>query len=517
MKRTLCMLLALVMLLACSAMSTAVADDLPEAEVKMWVIGPGEQADADVVKERLNQILNEQVPNTKLTLSLIDGNGYEDMLSKALAASERIDIAWTGWMHNLTNMAFEGSLLPLNDLVTNYGQDIAAFLGEEGIKLHQLADGELYQIISWQGLMGNRQGLYLPTELVNEMPEGWQDELQAAYYAIANGDHSDAAYQKLVDTFEIYPKTLQEKGKLMRGLYIDALHSLQVGVDAIGVNGDLCYVAKGDDTFTVKPADSAEMGTIRYAKLMADFYKKGYIQSDIASVTQTIQWKDQLTESDYIMSAHAALDENVGERLSAQFGMPISIVYIQPNCEWVTGKDTGLSLPYTCKEPEHAMMIINELYRNPEFYRTFVYGIEGQHWVDNGDGTATTLCGAGQATSEWAYGQWKWTVGTCMNALITQADTAGYYEGLKAMEATAYANPFLNFRFDNSAVVTEQSNLNSVYEEYHPMMWRGYLGDDAEAKAEEFIAKLSAAGIDTYIAEYQRQIDEYVKANNCKW
>ena len=223
MKRTLCMLLALVMLLACSAMSTAVADDLPEAEVKMWVIGPGEQADADVVKERLNQILNEQVPNTKLTLSLIDGNGYEDMLSKALAASERIDIAWTGWMHNLTNMAFEGSLLPLNDLVTNYGQDIAAFLGEEGIKLHQLADGELYQIISWQGLMGNRQGLYLPTELVNEMPEGWQDELQAAYYAIANGDHSDAAYQKLVDTFEIYPKTLQEKGKLMRGLYIDAL------------------------------------------------------------------------------------------------------------------------------------------------------------------------------------------------------------------------------------------------------------------------------------------------------
>ena len=85
------------------------------------------------------------------------------------------------------------------------------------------------------------------------------------------------------------------------------------------------------------------------------------------------------------------------------------------------------------------------------------------------------------------------------------------------MEATAYANPFLNFRFDNSAVVTEQSNLNSVYEEYHPMMWRGYLGDDAEAKAEEFIAKLSAAGIDTYIAEYQRQIDEYVKANNCKW
>ena len=146
-----------------------------------------------------------------------------------------------------------------------------------------------------------------------------------------------------------------------------------------------------------------------------------------------------------------------------------------------------------------------------------MYCLKDGHWTDNGDGTITTLGGAGQATSDWAYGQWKWIMGTCMNALVTQADTAGYYEGLKAQEETAYASPLLNFSFDSGPVATEASNLSAVYNEYWSMFYKGYLGDELETRYNEFVDKMYAAGLETYNAEYQRQITEFVTANNSKW
>ena len=53
--------------------------------------------------------------------------------------------------------------------------------------------------------------------------------------------------------------------------------------------------------------------------------------------------------------------------------------------------------------------------------------------------------------------------------------------------------------------------------EYRPMFYLGYLGDELDAKWEEMLAKLDAAGLQTYLAEYQRQVTEYVTANNSQW
>lgn len=518
MKRTLALLLALALILSCGAITTAVADDLPQATVKMWVFGPGDQADTEMVKEQLNKLIAEKLPNTTLDMSFVSSSGYQEKFDKAMAANERIDIAWAGWMFNKDKMAQEGTILPMDDLLEQYGQGIVDALGKECIDLHRAPDGKIYYAVSWQGLMGGRNGLYLPLELVNEMPEGWEQELQDAYYRIDDGNYTDEDYQKLVDTFELYPKTLQEKGKLYNGVYVDCLLSLYIGSQKKGASGSYGYVEFGDDTFTVKPKYVAEDdGFLRYAKLVSDYYQKGYIQSDIASANQSIQWNGELTATDYIFNQHSALDDGIAQRLSAQYNMPITVVYFNRACTWDKGSATAMVLPYTSKEPERAMMVLNEFYANPELYQDFVYGLKDVHWTDNGDGTITTLGGAGQATSDWPYGQWKWIMGTCMNALVTQADTAGYYEGLKAQEATAYASPLLNFSFNADPVATEASNLSAVYGEYWPMFYKGYLGDELETRYNEFVDKMNAAGLETYNAEYQRQITEFVTANNSKW
>ncbi len=518
MKKTLALLLALALILSCGAITTAMADDLPKAEVKMWVLGPGEQADAEMVKEQLNIILNENVPNTKLTISMIDSSVYQDMFSKAMAASERVDLAWTGYLHNIATLASEGTILPLNDLLNEYGQDIIASLGEDVVEMHRLSDGELYQVISWQGLVGNHWGLEYPTELLELMPDGWQEEMSALLYE-QHANPSKETMQKLRDTFELYPQTLKEQGRLLNGLEVRAMYAF-MGEQVIPAyrKSYYCYVAQGDDTFTVKNIFDEEYGLAGWAEYVASLYTKGYIQKDIASATQTVQWKTELTDTDYIcIYAQANDDEDIASHC-ASYDMPITMMWMRPECQFVMGTATGMSVPYTCREPERAMMVLNEFFRNPELYQTFVYGIRDKHWIDNGDGTGTTLGGVGAATSDSAYGQWKWVVGSCMNTIAMQGDTVGHFAKMKELEKTAYASPLLRFAFDETPVATEAANILSVHKEYMDgMMLKGYLGDEWKTYFEEYEAKMSAAGLETYIAEMQRQLDEFVKANDCKW
>ena len=517
MKRTLAMLLALALILSCGAITTAMADDLPQAEVKMWVIGPGEQADAELVKEELNRILNENVPNTKLTLSLVDSGVYADMFSKAMAASERVDLAWTGWMHSIATLASEGTLLPLNDLLNEYGQDIIASLGEDVVEMHRLSDGELYQIIAWQGLVGNHWGILYPNELLELMPDGWREEMSALLYE-QSANPSKETMQKMRETFELYPQTLNEQGKLLNGLEVNTMLVFSPEQIVSGYSNGYCYIAKGDDTFTVKNIFDEEYGLAGWAEYVASMYTKGYIQQDIASAIQSVQWKTKLTETDYICGYGQANDEDDVLSSCHYYDMPVTMMWGRPECQFVLGTATGMSVPYTCKEPERAMMVLNEFFRNPELYRTFVYGIKDKHWTDNGDGTGTTLCGVGQATSDWTYGQWKWVVGSCMESVATQNDTVGHFEKIKELEKTAYASPLLQFAFDETPVATEAANLLSVYKEYFDgMLLKGYLGDEWEGRYEEFRAKMNAAGLENYQAEMQRQINEFVAANDCKW
>ena len=105
-----------------------------------------------------------------------------------------------------------------------------------------------------------------------------------------------------------------------------------------------------------------------------------------------------------------------------------------------------------------------------------------------------------------------------MNSVTTQNDTVGHFEKIKELEKTAYASPLLQFAFDETPVASEAANLLSVYKEYFDgMLLKGYLGDEWKTRYDEFEAKMSAAGLETYMAEMQRQVNEFVAANNCKW
>ena len=108
---------------------------------------------------------------------------------------------------------------------------------------------------------------------------------------------------------------------------------------------------------------------------------------------------------------------------------------------------------------------------------------------------------------------WKWTIGTCRNSLVTEADVKGYYDELLEKEKKAYTSPMLNFVFDKTSVDGIVSALTDIDKRYTDSIKQGY-SENWEKDMETWAAERKAAGEDELIAEYQKQVNEYIKANN---
>ena len=75
----------------------------------------------------------------------------------------------------------------------------------------------------------------------------------------------------------------------------------------------------------------------------------------------------------------------------------------------------------------------------------------------------------------------------------------------------AVQSPAFGFVFDSSSVKTEVSAVGNVITQYFNALTNGEL--DPDIYIDEFNAKLKDAGVETIIAEKQKQLDAW-KANN---
>lgn len=519
MKKFLALVLSLVLALGMCAISTPASAD-ENVDLIVWILGPGEQADHEKVMTAFNEKLHETLPNITADITIISGD-IKDQLSRMWAAGERVDLCWIGWHHSIAQEAIDGNILPLNDLLEQYGQGIIETLGEATIDNHRI-DGELYQVPSWQGMVGGRSGLYIPVEALNDSGVGddWLATAQEAMYAYWQ-EPTVEKQQGVFDLLNQYYQGLVDNGKIRAGIGTGEPY-IHVGLDSdygvVGWSSSNCYIEMNDDTFTVKPSYTSDLKKNVY-KHFAEAYDKGYIRSDIASVEGSSNWNDGFDDLDNIIAGHNAWTDNYDVSLTKTYGIDMTLIYDMPHNWYSLGRATGMCIPYTSEHPEEAMMFLNEMYTNKDLYRLYVYGIEGEHWeaTDDENGAINVFGGSAQPTSDWTYGQWVWAIGTCENCCLTQnaANDPAYYEELKELEKNAYSSPMLNFNFDKINVETQVSALSAITKEYEKPLQQGYLGGAGwEAYYNEFIDQLYANGIEDVVAEMQSQVNAYIEANN---
>ena len=552
-KRTICLLLAMIMVLSivlagCSKTAeTPAADETPAATepaettdntetpeapeetaepaleqktIQLMITGAGKQANSDKVWAAFNEQLQQYVPNTTVEFIDVPFEEYSEKFSQVLASGEGVDLAWTGWLINKPQNIADGNLRPLDDLLAEYGQGIVDILGENVVEIHRnAADGKLYYLPSWQGLCGERRGWLVVTEIAELAGDTWIEDTEAALNKWRNNYSGIEDFQAVLDQATKYLAAAKEAGKLGAGINTGRAFgwSMYNGMYSfLGVGGAEIGITYCDGTFTVKDGVAGEHYKL-YAKTMADWYKEGYIRSDIMSVdtsTLTTPKNGEITDTTYVFSCDPYLTEADQEAAIADAGMDMTYLPIEENAYLILGGDTSYAIPYCADEPERAMMVLNAIYSQPDLYNTLIYGIEGEDYTKNADGTITTSYVGASPTADDSYGIQRWIIGSCKNALINNGTDPNYYADLEALEATAQVNPFLNFTFDRTNVEGICASILNVYYEYGPQIDNGVAGDNWEELYNNYMAACKDAGIEELVTEFQNQLNAYIEANN---
>ena len=551
-KRTLCLLLAMIMVLSivlagCSSKTaeTPAADETPAATepaettdtpaapeetaepaleqktIQLMITGSGKQANSDKVWAAFNEQLQQYVPNTTVEFIDVSFDEYSEKFSQVLASGEGVDLAWTGWLINKPQNIADGNLMPLDDLLAEYGQGIVDILGENVVEIHRNADdGKLYYLPSWQGLVGDRRGWLVVTEIAELAGDTWIEDTEAALNKWRNNYSDDTeAFQAVLDQATKYLAAAKEAGKLGAGINTGRVFgwSMYNGTRSNpGVGGSEIGIPFEDNTFTVIDGVASEHYKL-YAKTMADWYKEGYIRSDIMSVdtsTLTMPKNGEITDTTYVFSCDPYLTEADQDAATADAGMDMTYLPVEENASLILGGDTSYAIPYCADEPERAMMVLNAIYSQPDLYNTLIYGIEGEDYTVNADGTITTSYSGASPTADDSYGIQRWIIGSCKNALINNGTDPNYYADLEALEETARVNPFLNFTFDRTNVEGICASILNVYYEYGPQLDNGVAGDNWEELYNNYMTARKDAGIEELVTEFQNQLNEYIAANN---
>lgn len=552
-KRTICLLLAMIMVLSivlagCSKTAeTPAADETPattepaettdntetpeapeetaepaleQKTIQLMITGAGKQANSDKVWAAFNEQLQQYVPNTTVEFIDVSFDEYSEKFSQVLASGEGVDLAWTGWLINKPQNIADGNLRPLDDLLAEYGQGIVDILGENVVEIHRnAADGKLYYLPSWQGLCGERRGWLVVTEIAELAGDTWIEDTEAALNKWRNNYSGIEDFQAVLDQATKYLAAAKEAGKLGAGINTGRAFgwSMYNGMYSfLGVGGAEIGITYCDGTFTVKDGVAGEHYKL-YAKTMADWYKEGYIRSDIMSVdtsTLTTPKNGEITDTTYVFSCDPYLTEADQEAAIADAGMDMTYLPIEENAYLILGGDTSYAIPYCADEPERAMMVLNAIYSQPDLYNTLIYGIEGEDYTKNADGTITTSYVGASPTADDSYGIQRWIIGSCKNALINNGTDPNYYADLEALEETACVNPFLNFTFDRTNVEGICASILNVYYEYGPQIDNGVAGDNWEELYNNYMAARKDAGIEELVTEFQNQLNAYIEANN---
>jgi putative aldouronate transport system substrate-binding protein len=232
-----------------------------------------------------------------------------------------------------------------------------------------------------------------------------------------------------------------------------------------------------------------------------DFYNKGYYRPDVLTaqdgptIMQTGKW--------------FAFSMN----LKPDYDLEYQARY--PDVDWVcaqqevtdiriTNSDTMGSMQAisrTSKDPQRAAMFLELVNTDAYLSNLINYGIEGKHYTKVSDNVI-------RAVKDNQYGpNMQWMFGNQMLTYLNETESPEKWQKYVDFNKNAIPNEDLGFIFNIEPVQTELSAVANIVNEYFLALTCGAV--DPAVKLPEMNAKLKAAGVDTIIAEEQKQFDAW--------
>ena len=447
------------------------------------------EPDITDVENAMNEILEEKL-NCNVDLTFIAYANYADQISLLLSSGEDADLLPV-YLIPLSTCANAGQIMPLDDLIDQYGQGIKDQLGDY-VDCGRI-DGVLYGVTTARDL-ANSQGFAYKVDVAEEV--GF-----------------DADSIETLDDLETELLKVKEANPDMWPVAVSAGENIRNwGWDPLG-----------DDTVNlgvlVDPTDPT-VGNLYESDLYKDlanemysWMQQGLIQADAVNTTESAS---TLMTAGTAFGYFTNLKPGYAEENSSSLGYEIDVVEILPALACTNNVSRATwTISSGCDNPEAAMKVLNELYTNPELSNLYMYGIEGVHYkvleeggASNGQDIITWADGLDASTSNYAKSG-TWIMPNQFIGNVWEGSAPDVWDQQREFNDTAQKSAAFGFTYDSLPVTNEVTACTNVVSKYHKALLCGAL--DPATTLDQFNEELYAAGLQNIIDEKQSQLDAWLE------
>lgn len=467
-------LLLIVMLLVGCTNSALPSENKKEDEsihLTLCNIGSIDESTVNRIGRHLEKLLSEKLGQPiDLELMTISRSNYNDQLNLMFLRNEAPDIFAIYQQSSFNDLVGSEQLLPLEEYLSLYFPAGNAI--PDALWNRTTYDGVLYGIPQYY-----KEGQYVCYILRNDQIEEFQVDTSKIWTWDELHDLLLTIKAKYPDTYPILPHY---------GSVIDYL-----GQDSLGDNLGV-LVDESSSSTTVENWYASD-AYYNFCKQMHQWYQEGLVLPD-AYDTQT--------------NIYALADSGLGQ--GGLFRLCIKQVQILANDfselrlsqytadMWMDYITWGISSH--CKNPELAVQVLNCLYSDPDVAMLMSCGEEGVDYLLD-DLQNISFISPQSSHSFWSGNSWTWPGIDSLLGHINNIDTC--WEDIDPNDVIY--SPAYGFAYDPSSVQLEIEQCKSVVDKYHKGLVCGFL--DPDEVLPQFIKELETAGINTIIAEKQRQLN----------
>lgn len=469
--------------------STAAAEPVsavPAEQVTItWtLVGNKQETDTQLVMDKVNEYLKDKI-NIKLDLQVYGwGDPYNQKVNTMLSSGEPFDVAFTAnWAANYYTNAAAGYFLALNDYLAKYPA-VTEILGKDFLN-GSAVGGKNYAVPTNKEKVHN-WGYVLKKELVDK-------------YAI------DITTIKKMEDMEPWFEKIKTSEPGITPLLIVGGDSPRQFLDWDRISDDdvpgALYPDNRDNTIV---NNYAAPETIAMWKKLRDYYQKGYIAKDAATMENTAE---QMKTGKYF-AVEQSLKPGKDAEVSSSTGVPwVQVDITKPVMSNRETTGALLAIPAASKNPERAYQFIEMLYTDKVLRNMINFGIEGTHYTVEADGRIKQTQ---DGIDKWNLGS-GWRYGDQFKDLLMNNEDPQKWDKFLAYNNAGIVEKSLGFVFDKIPVDTQVSACKTVVGTYYKQLDCGSV--DVDSTVKKMNDELKASGVDAVIAEMQKQYDAWRAAN----
>jgi putative aldouronate transport system substrate-binding protein len=477
------MLIFLVLMLVSISILAACSDkkDVKGKLETLTILYPGDESDR--MTEFLQNEFSEKMATDlglKVKVIFVPWSQYWEQKDIMLAANEPIDLYWDG-LPDLSTIVNKKQSMPLDDLVKEYGQDMLKVLPMEQFK-GAVIDGEIHGIPS----------AYAPSSAMYQLVAVRQDILEAVGMSeVKTADDLKEFATRAAKQFPEMKGPADIVFKPLTRYFADEQYNF-IAVEDLVVFGE-----DSKKAYSYYESEAFQ----KVAKFNRGMYDAGLYSEDL-----TIKYneRDSRMQTGLYLWVEGSLGKEMEIIDAIKANAPDARVktYLmadeKPRYITATGGEV-LGVPVTAPNPEGAIKFVNWIYKSKENYQLALYGVEGKDY-EIVDGRIKKLT-SNEFFYEWMFRNQNYQM---FGPDVAQESIDNY----KSWDDKAILSASLGFRFNNEKVKLIETALKEVAGKDLAAIRSGFV--DFETGYPKAIKKLKDAGIDEYVAEIQRQLDEFL-------